>query len=154
MSPEALFPWVNNATLIMWLLLLFLPGYRIVSRLLVPVVACGALATVYLVILVMTIGDVEGGFTSLDGVSQLFQNRWALLAGWIHYLAFDLFIGSWQVRDSQRNGLRHRWIVPTLLLTFLVGPIGLLVYLAIRSLVTNQLALGALETVSDEQAVG
>ena len=52
--------------------------------------------------------------------------------GWIHYLAFDLFIGSWEVRDSQRHDIHHLLVVPCLILTFWAGPAGLLVYLLIR----------------------
>jgi hypothetical protein len=55
-----------------------------------------------------------------------------LLAGWTHYLAFDLFIGGWEVRDAQRRGVPHLFIVPALVLTFLLGPAGLLLYLATR----------------------
>lgn len=57
---------------------------------------------------------------------------WLLLAGWVHYLAFDLFIGSWEVRDAQRHGLSHLLVVPCLALTFLFGPVGLLLYLGLR----------------------
>jgi hypothetical protein len=56
-----------------------------------------------------------------------------LLAGWVHYLAFDLFIGSWQVRDSQQRGIGHLFVIPCLVLTFLFGPAGLLCYLALRT---------------------
>lgn len=53
-------------------------------------------------------------------------------AGWTHYLAFDLFIGGWEVRDARQRGIPHLLVVPVLVLTFLVGPAGLLLYLAIR----------------------
>ena len=76
--------------------------------------------------------ESEGGFSSLAGVRALFDNPWALLAGWTHYLAFDLFIGGWEVRDAQQRGLPHLFVVPALVLTFLLGPAGLLFYLAIR----------------------
>jgi hypothetical protein len=69
------------------------------------------------------------------------QNSWLLLAGWIHYLAFDLFLGAWQARQAQRLGISHFLVVPCLLLTFLFGPIGLPVFWAIRSVVTKQLFL-------------
>jgi hypothetical protein len=68
----------------------------------------------------------------------LFRNEYLLLAGWIHYLAFDLFIGSWQVRDAERNGVPHLAVVPCLVLTFLLGPTGLLLYLLIRAGVTRR----------------
>jgi hypothetical protein len=80
----------------------------------------------------------EGGFSSLSGVSTLFDNPWGLLAGWTHYLAFDLFIGGWEVRDAQRRGIPHLLVVPALVLTFFLGPSGLLLYLAIRSFVPNK----------------
>ena len=69
--------------------------------------------------------ESEGGFSSLAGVRTLFDNPWALLAGWTHYLAFDLFIGGWEVRDAQRRGIPHLLVVPALVLTFLFGPAGL-----------------------------
>jgi len=54
------------------------------------------------------------------------------LAGWVHYLAFDLFIGSWEVRDANRHGIPPWAIIPSLILTFLFGPMGLLLYFLIR----------------------
>jgi hypothetical protein len=66
-------------------------------------------------------------------VSALFGHRGVLLAGWLHYLAFDLFVGAWEVREARRVGLPHWLILPALALTFLFGPIGLLVFLALRA---------------------
>jgi hypothetical protein len=77
----------------------------------------------------------------LTEVARLFENRSLLRAGWIHYLAFDLFIGSWEVRDSQRLGIRHLLVAPCLLLTFLFGPIGLAAYLGLRAGLRRRLAL-------------
>jgi hypothetical protein len=65
-------------------------------------------------------------------VAALFENHWLLLAGWVHYLAFDLFIGSWEVRDAAKNGIAHWMVIPCLVLTFLFGPIGLLLYFLLR----------------------
>ncbi|MNC91016.1 hypothetical protein D3C83_71980 [compost metagenome] len=81
----------------------------------------------------MNIRGAEGGFGSLADVAALFQKRELLLAGWIHYLCFDLFIGAWEVRDSQQHGIPHLVVIPCLIMTFLLGPIGLLFYFAIRS---------------------
>ena len=55
-----------------------------------------------------------------------------LLAGWIHYLCFDLFIGSWEVRDSEQRGISHWLVLPCLFFTFMLGPVGLLLYFTIR----------------------
>ncbi len=101
-----------------------------------------ALALVYLWLVATTFGRTPGGFGSLAEVSLLFRSERALLAGWIHYLAFDLFIGSWEVRDSARVGLRHLLVVPCLVLTFLFGPAGLLLYFALRAGLRRKVALG------------
>jgi hypothetical protein len=74
-------------------------------------------------------------------VATLFQKPELLLAGWIHYLAFDLFIGGWEIRDSQRHGIPHLLVLPSLLMTSMLGPIGLLFYFAIRSAKTRALKL-------------
>lgn len=58
-----------------------------------------------------------------------------LLAGWVHYLAFDLFVGTWEVQDAVKNSVSHLLVIPCLLLTFLFGPIGLLSYFAVRTVV-------------------
>ena len=91
-----------------------------------------ALALLYLGLLVSQWSSLEGRFSSLSGVATLFENPYALLAGWIHYLAFDLFIGSWEVRDAERHNIRHWCVLPCLFFTFMFGPIGLLIYFGIR----------------------
>ena len=94
-----------------------------------------------MVLVAATLARSEGGFSSLAGVRALFDNPWGLLAGWTHYLAFDLFIGGWEVRDAQRRGVPHLLIVPALALTFLFGPAGLLLYLATRRFAPGKGAL-------------
>ena len=91
------------------------------------------LALMYLYFIAMHIRGAEGGYGSLANVATLFQKRELLLAGWIHYLCFDLFVGGWEVRDSQRNQIPHLVVIPCLIMTFMLPPIGLLFYFAIRS---------------------
>ena len=92
----------------------------------------GLLAIAYTVLIVSTFGDAEGGFGSLAELMKLFRSDWSVLTGWIHYLAFDLFIGAWEARDSRAVGIPHWKVGPCLLLTFLLGPIGLLTYYLLR----------------------
>jgi len=139
MTAERLFSVLNLVAMIGWLPLVFLPRVRWAARF-VPVVVPALLAVVYVAVLAVAVPGSQGGFSSLGGVSALFDNPWALLAGWVHYLAFDLFIGGWEVRDAQRRGVPHLLVVPALVLTFLVGPGGLLLYLAIRLFVPNKSA--------------
>ncbi len=142
MSPEQLFSVCGALVLPGWLLLVFLPRWKWTARLVCPVVIPLLLALVYLWLVSTTFGQTPGDFGSLAGVSQLFQNPKALLAGWIHYLAFDLFIGAWEVRDAQRVGVHHLLVVPCLLLTFLLGPVGLLLYFALRTGLRRRLLVG------------
>jgi hypothetical protein len=132
MTAEQLFSILNLMALASWLLLVFLPRVRWTATIVPMVVPC-LLAIIYVVLLAMMLPKSEGGFSSLSAVRALFDNSWMLLAGWGHYLAFDLFIGGWEARDAQRRGIPHLFIVPALVLTFLFGPAGLLLYLAIRA---------------------
>lgn len=131
MTPESLFSIVNLLAIAAWLPMVVYPRARWTSTI-VPVVVPALFAVVYTALIVTTLGRTDGGFSSLRDVGALFADPWALLAGWIHYLAFDLFIGGWEVRDARTRGIRHIVVVPALVLTFLLGPAGLLLYLAIR----------------------
>ena len=132
MPPEKLFSIFSTLVLPGWLLLVVAPRWKWTARLICAVLVPLLLALVYLYLVATQFGQSEGGFGSLAAVSRLFQNPYNLLAGWIHYLAFDLFVGSWEVRDAQRVGLHHLLVVPCLVLTFLLGPVGLLLYFALR----------------------
>ena len=132
MSPETLFSICSTLVLPGWLLLVIAPRWKWTARLICAVLLPLVLALVYLYLIVTHFGASEGGFGSLAEVARLFQNPHNLLAGWIHYLAFDLFVGAWEVRDAQRVGLHHLLVVPCLLLTFFFGPVGLLLYFVLR----------------------
>ena len=98
-----------------------------------------ALSVGYTVLLVAFWGASEGGFDTLDNVAALFASREVLLAGWIHYLAFDLFVGGWEVRTARRDALPFLAIVPCLVLTFLAGPFGLMLFLALRAVLRRRI---------------
>ena len=148
LNPETLFTICNNAAAIGWIILILTPRFPIIARVFIPIFLCGSLALVYLYLVVTDFGDAEGDFLSYSGIMKLFSNPQVVLAGWIHYLAFDLFIGCWEVRDSRRLGIHHLLIVPPLILTFLLGPVGLLCYLMIRFFRARKIQLG-LPSTSD-----
>lgn len=138
MSPEKLFSLCSMLVLPGWLLLIFVPRWKWSARIIAGVIIPLLLAAVYLYLIATHFRGSEGNFNSLDGVLKLFQNPYNLLAGWIHYLAFDLFIGSWEVRDAQRLGIHHLLVIPCLVLTFLFGPVGLLLYFILRGAVKRR----------------
>ena len=132
MSAETLFTLCGRIALLGWLLLIVAPRWRWSSRIIAKFVIPLILAAVYLGLLATHAPGGRGGFGSLAAVGELFADPWILLAGWVHYLAFDLFVGAWEVRDAGREGIPHWLVVPCLVLTFLVGPVGLLAYGAVR----------------------
>jgi hypothetical protein len=132
MSPNELFSAVNILALVTWILLAAMPGRRWITDVLAALVVPALLAALYVAIVATRIGGSPGGFSSLPGVAMLFSDPWLLLAGWIHYLAFDLFVGAWEVRDARARGISHPLVLPCLALTFLFGPAGWLLYSGIR----------------------
>lgn len=142
MNAEIVFSIANFTALAGWLLLVFVPRWKWTRKIVLSGAISLLLAAAYLVLIILFFGRSEGGFGSLADVSKLFSNPWALLAGWIHYLAFDLFVGGWEVRDAQERGISHWFVVPCLFLTFLLGPIGFLLYHILRRVVPDKNAKG------------
>lgn len=132
MQAEQIFSIANMLAIVGWLLILVLPRWKFTRLIVLSGTIPLLLSVAYLVLIVLFFGKAEGGFDSLGNVMKLFTNEWAVLAGWIHYLAFDLYVGSWEVRDAQRRGISHFLVIPCLVLTFLFGPIGFLLYSILR----------------------
>lgn len=108
MKADLLFRIANNVALLGWLLLIFLPRWRWAARLIGPALIPVMLSAIYATLVIAEFGH-GGGFTSLSSVELLFHNRYMLLAGWVHYVAFDLFVGSWELRDAQRMRRGSDW---------------------------------------------
>ena len=133
MKPESVFSVVNVVAFLAWLTLIVRPRHPRTLQWIGQVVPW-FFALIYFVIIALRIGRSAGNFSSLAGVAALFQDPWILLAGWVHYLAFDLLIGVWEVRDAATRNLPHWRVVPCLLLTFMFGPVGWLLYQGVRSM--------------------
>jgi hypothetical protein len=140
---DVLFSLGNLVAVAGWLGLAVLPGRKIVvdgiSGLLIPLL----LAVAYSGLIGAHWAGAEGGFSSLAEVRSLFASDGLLVAGWLHYLAFDLFVGAWEVRIAQREAIPHLLVVPCLVLTFLFGPIGFLAFTIIRFARAPRLVLEA-----------
>ena len=135
MQAETVFSIVSTTAMIGWLLLVFLPRFKVTAIAVLGGAIPLLLSAAYLILIVLFFGNAEGGFDSLENVMKLFTNEWAVLAGWIHFLAFDLFIGAWEVRDAQSKEINHFLVIPCLFFTFMLGPIGLLLYFGLRAVV-------------------
>jgi hypothetical protein len=141
MNAESLFRICNLVALMGWVMLAVFPRRRWSAPLITGILIPALLSLVYLVLIATRFGKGQGDFQSLAGVSALFADPYVLLAGWVHYLAFDLFVGSFEVRDAQRLGISHFVVLPCLFFTFMLGPIGFLAYLVVRSVKTRRLEL-------------
>ena len=142
MTPENIFMICNNGVIPAWILLAFAPSWswtqRIVHQIWIPIL----LGSVYLGVMVTSPATpAGGGFSSLGGVMTLFTSPHFALVGWVHYLVFDLFIGAWEVRDARRQSISHWLVVPCLVLTLMLGPIGLLAYLGLRFALRREISL-------------
>ncbi|WP_020179982.1 abscisic acid-deficient protein Aba4 family protein [Methylopila sp. M107] len=136
LSPDSLFSLCSSAALVAWAALaasVFLPAIRRyvwpATGLALP--ALFAVAYVGALVAGLSKGG-GGGFGSIAEVRQLFADDHALTAGWIHYLAFDLIVGTLIARDAARSGVSAVFVVPALALTFLFGPAGFLAYFVVR----------------------
>jgi len=143
MNYESVFAVVNAIAMVGWFMLLFAPWIpKLADRVAgygIPIL----LAAVYLVMLVISLPEAEGGFGSLEGVIAGFNYPAMALTGWLHYLALDLFIGGWAVRTARRQGIAFWKVVPCLALTLLAAPVGLVVFLLVCRLQRRDPAAGA-----------
>ena len=126
MTPDMLFSIANAIALLGWLVLaagimLKQPLLRDrIAGLVIPL----ALSVAYTLLILLFWWNAEGGFDTLANVQKLFTSPWAALAGWVHYLAYDLFIGALVSRLIIERGLSRLLLIPILPLAFLFGPIG------------------------------
>jgi hypothetical protein len=137
MTIDQAFLAANVGIMAFWALLIIAPNWSVTHALVHRPVLPLALALAYIAYalpgFILPGGKPEGGgFGSLAEVMVLFTSKPAVMAGWIHYLVFDLFVGAWEARDAKRLGFPHWLLIPCLILTLLLGPVGLALYLTLR----------------------
>lgn len=142
MTPDAVFSFASTTALLAWAVLILFQRTRWISDV-ATTVAVVLFASAYVVILGAQWPGSEGGFGSLEAVATLFSNRWLLLAGWVHYLAFDLLVGRWEAQDAARLGISPWLVAPILFLTFMFGPAGWLLYMAARTALRDRVPAAA-----------
>jgi hypothetical protein len=132
MTPELAFSIVNVLPLPIWAAWMLAPRSRLATYFDNALWPFAILCAAYVVLLVTSgvVGGPEGGsFSSLAGVQIMFDAPWGALTGWMHYLAFDPFVGRWIRNDAKDPGYR---LAPVLFATFMFGPVGLLIWIGLR----------------------
>jgi hypothetical protein len=130
LTPDLLFQLLNPIALLGWIALAAgiafnKPHWRnIIAGQVLPT----ALSVVYSTLIFFFWAKADGGFGSLGNVQKLFTSPWAALAGWVHYLAFDLFVGAQISNRIIEEGISRLFLIVLLPLTFVFGPIGYLAF--------------------------
>ena len=127
---ELLFNICNITILIVWAAILFFPRTSF-SKLLIsfPWIPLG-ISFLYIYFIIIYGGLADADFSSLDGILSLFKKATpeSAAAGWLHYLAFDFWVATWIIRHSKKHEIKHIFIIVPLLFTFMMGPVGILIY--------------------------
>ena len=142
MTPTAVFSYANMIVLPMWLLMIVLPKWKVTRFLMDYKVVPLVLSLVYVVYIIkgLLVQDGMMDFGSLQSVMELFTEENAVLAGWVHYLAFDLLIGMWMLKQNEKVGIHQVLMIPCLLGTFMFGPIGFLLFIIMKSVKAKSLS--------------
>ena len=131
MNIDLIFKICNAAALASWVLLVAAPRWKQIPQ----IIRWGVItlmAVLYSVLIAVYFFRVEGGgFSSLAAVQALFTSREVALAGWVHYLAFDLFVGLWIAEKSDSLRIARIAQAPVLVTTFMFGPLGFLLFQAV-----------------------
>ena len=133
-TTENIFNGLNLLVLLGWIPLFIFPYSRFTKKLIDGLYLPFILCAFYIYFLSQTKGLFSADFSSIAGILDLFRNSTeeSAAAGWIHYLAFDYFVGCWIVNHSIKKGIPYIVFISPLICTLFAGPIGLLLFLVLR----------------------
>ena len=144
---EILYLWVNSAVLPFWLILIFFPQSHLCKYFVTSIFPITLLGGAYIFMLYQSYIDVydfDKNFTLYLGIaelSELFSDTTFLMMFWIHFVAINLFVGGWILKDSQKFGVNRYLLGVPLIITYLIGPLGLFIYWFIRLFYAKRISL-------------
>ena len=144
---ETLYMWVNLGVLPFWFILIIFPQSHLSRIFVTSIFPFFILSGVYIFILYksyLTGYDFDGNFTlylGLNELSRLFEDHLYIIIFWTHFIAMNLFIGGWIVKDSQKFSINKVLLAIPLIVTYLTGPIGLFLYWIIRIFYAKRISL-------------
>ena len=136
---DFIFRLSNVLVLPFWALVILLPRWRWTARIMRSPFVSGVPAVLYAVLVLSRLGSIWPAVSrpTLSGIAALLGSPAGATIAWVHFLAFDLFVGRWIYLDSQERGISAWLMAPVLFLTLMLGPAGFLLYLAVRSAVAT-----------------
>ena len=139
MTPTEVFSIASVIAMPMWVLMLFFSKWKVTQFLIDFKVIPLTLAFMYAIYIFKAI-QIGGmmDFGSLTSVMTLFTEENAVLAGWVHYLAFDLLVGMWMLDQNKELRINQLLMAPCLFLTFMLGPVGFLLFMIIKTIKQKQ----------------
>ena len=144
---ENIYVWTNFGILPFWIMLLVIPNSKVTQFFVNSIILPLFLSTAYLyvvyqiVLLDEPISDIITFYLSLDSLYTVFASESFLLIFWLHFVALNLFLGSWISRDGIKYNMKRSLIFVPLILVYFVGPLGLVLYWIIRVFYAKKLAL-------------
>lgn len=129
MNIETVFQIINTLVLPQWLLMIFLPKWKWTEKLVNSYAIPIFIAVVYVWYIAGGLGGFEmDSFSTLANIKSLFTKDEAVLAGWAHYLVFDLLVGSWIYKTAKERGMSAFLVAPCLFFCLMFGPFGWLLF--------------------------
>ena len=144
---EMTYLWLNLGVLPFWFLLIFFPNSRISKFFVISIFPVLILSSVYVYLLYISFSDSYDFlqnfrlYLGINELSKLFENNYFLIIFWTHFLTINLFCGAWIVKDSQKFNINKFLVFLPLIITYLVGPIGLFFYWLIRIFYAKKISL-------------
>jgi len=147
LSVEKIYFWTNFAVLPFWLMLIFVPGSKITQIFVNSIILPATFATIYVYLIYqaileeMLLVELFNLYMSLDNLYTLFSSEIFLLIFWVHFVMLNLFLGSWASNESVKNNIPRPLILTSLILIYLTGPVGLLIFCFIRIFYAKKIKL-------------
>ena len=144
---EMLYYWINFGVLPFWIILIFFPQSQLCRYFVTSIFPIFILSGAYIFMLYksyLNSYDFYGNFElyfGLDNISNLFSNKTFLMMFWIHFISINLFTGSWIVKDAQKFSVNKILLMIPLLITYLIGPLGIFIYWLVRIFYAKQINL-------------
>ena len=146
-NTEMIYLWLNFGVLPFWIILIFFPQSNLCRYFVTSIFPYLIFSSVYVFLLIefykdnYNFVDNFNLYLGLDSLNNLFDNNYFLITFWVHFLAINLFCGSWIVKDSLKLTMPKFLVFFPLIVTYFIGPLGIFVYWFIRIFFSKRISI-------------